>query len=53
MFIPKWVLSFIARGKLEPIDLRIRVLKEGLMKGKCNSNQILRKKIDLTWEKRT
>ena len=43
MIIPKWVLSFISCHKLEPIDLR----NEGLMKGKYNPNQILRKMIDL------
>ena len=43
MIIPKWILSFKANRKLEPTNLR----NEGLMKGKCSPDQILRKRIDL------
>ena len=51
MIIPKWVLSFINRHKLEPTKLMDEGLSEGfVVKGKCNPNQIQRIRMDLTWE---
>ena len=44
MFIPKWVLSFIARHKLEPTDLRNEGFKRGFDEKKTQPQLDIEKK---------
>ena len=44
MFIPKWVLSFIAHRKLEPTDLRNEGFKRGFVERKMQARSDTKKK---------